>query len=366
MQEQQSASFTAAASALATYLGSNADELDEDSDPALTDEEAFSLSMEIRYRTCLRRPQFKVLTLRHISKANPDCLIPQGKARMTQVDDGSDDDELSQDQSLITPESSQRFDESYLWHNPPIPSDFAFDFDLSLDLGSPSANIERYSALNMGIEKEYQDPDPAELWSDLDGDDDFLSLSSDNEVNRASPGREAQLHDLGIDLPADGFSLVTPLPPSARNRRIRERGLDWDVNMNGTLDESHAHGSPDAPLLQTDATRIESLSPPAASAGYLSRQGTPEGHFPGLSSMLCQADGLDLELCFESDEHSDPYDLEEFKDVLHGSEFLRNAWQCASPGELEHQEGNPSIATELGAEMDGMEEDFCIGLDEDW
>ncbi|KAJ7043917.1 hypothetical protein C8F04DRAFT_683389 [Mycena alexandri] len=64
MQERHSTSFTAAAASLATYFGSSEDshEMDEDSEyPVLTDEEAFSLSMEIRYRTCLRRPQFKVL-----------------------------------------------------------------------------------------------------------------------------------------------------------------------------------------------------------------------------------------------------------------------------------------------------------------
>ncbi|KAJ7695997.1 hypothetical protein B0H17DRAFT_413823 [Mycena rosella] len=64
MHDQHSANFTAATSSLATYFGSSTEshEPDQDcEDPELTDEEAFSLSMEIRYRTSLRRLQFKVL-----------------------------------------------------------------------------------------------------------------------------------------------------------------------------------------------------------------------------------------------------------------------------------------------------------------
>ncbi|KAJ6557314.1 hypothetical protein DFH09DRAFT_1487884, partial [Mycena vulgaris] len=64
MQDQHTASFTAATSSLETYFGSTAEshEADEASEePVLTDPEAFSLSMETRYRITLRRPQFKVL-----------------------------------------------------------------------------------------------------------------------------------------------------------------------------------------------------------------------------------------------------------------------------------------------------------------
>ncbi|KAJ6584819.1 hypothetical protein B0H19DRAFT_1106760 [Mycena capillaripes] len=341
MQEQQSASFTAAATSLATYFGSRADshEMDEDSQhPALSDEEAFSLSMEIRYRTCLRRPQFK------------------GTTRAPQADDGSEDDELSQDQSLLTPESSQRFDESYLWHNPPLSSDFAFDFDLPL----VGANIERFSSLDMGTEKEYQDP--AEFWNDFDGgcdddDDELLSLSSDDAVDRGSTGREAYSQDL----PAGGFSLVTPEPCSDRRSEL---GLGPDVNMDGTLDESHAYRSPDARFQsESRATGIESLSPLAATASaehHLLRQATD---FPGLSGMLCQAGALDLELSFDSDSDSDDHDLEEFEDVTGNP---ASTWQWTIPEELEHQASKRGIGTGSGASTEDMEENFGIGLEEDW
>ncbi|KAJ7645528.1 hypothetical protein DFH06DRAFT_588075 [Mycena polygramma] len=334
MQEQQSAAFTAAATSLATYFGSTADSHeidDEDGEhPALTDEEAFSLSMEIRYRSYLRRPQFK------------------GTTRAAQADDRSDDDELSQDQSILTPESSQRFDENYLWHHPPpIPSDFAFGFDLPL----ASANIERFSPLDMGIDKEYQDP--AEFWSDLDDDeeeDDLLSLSSDNGANRGS----TEAH-FGMDLPSDDFSLVTLAPPSVcSDERVCELGLVLDVNTDGTPHTGHAEGSPDAPQLLSTPTQIESQSV----AEHLWRQATKEEAVPRLSSMHA----LDLELSFDSD--SDAFELEESSDTHELEEFVDDVTASGTwpGGTLEHQAGLPNIATDVGAGR-GVEH---IGLDEDW
>ncbi|KAF7365382.1 hypothetical protein MVEN_00410500 [Mycena venus] len=358
-QEQHSSSFTAAAASLATYFGSS-DEMEEDSEhSALTDDEAFSLSMEIRYRTCLRRPQFK------------------GTTRHPQADDESDDDELSQDQALLTPESSQRFDETYLWPSLPVPSEFAFDFDdlPVVGLASSAANIEHCSALDMGIEKEYQDP--AEFWSDLDGnhDGDLLSLSSSDEADRGSYGPEAHSQNLGMDFPAAGFSLVTSIDSNRFRPSCDELGLDLDVNMDRALSKSHAFGSPDAPLFQTPFSppRTQSLlSPSAASAG--SRENPAEGYFPGLSSVQCQADGLDLELSFDSDvddSGSDAHDLEEFEDVHHGIAHLRST--CIGDpeeAELEHQAGNADIDADVGVQMEGIDEDedFCIGLalDDDW
>ncbi|KAJ7712433.1 hypothetical protein B0H16DRAFT_1624916 [Mycena metata] len=294
MQEHHSTSFTAAAASLATYFGSSEDshEMEEDSEhPVLTDEEAFSLSMEIRYRTCLRRPQFK------------------GTTRALQADDGSDDDELSQDQSLLTPETSQRFDEDYLWQNPAIANSFqdsGFDFPL-VSPSATSTNIDSCSAVNMGIAMEYQDP--FEFWSDPDGmlddADDLLSLSSDDELDRPSR-HEVHSQDPDKEVTDAGFSLVTPESPPAgsdRYRRPRELGLAWDVNMDSDWDESHAEGSPDAPLLQTRPTQIESLSPPADDGEYTLRQGTTRAHFPGLSSMHCQADDLELSFDSDSDQH---------------------------------------------------------------
>ncbi|KAJ7366684.1 hypothetical protein DFH08DRAFT_173050 [Mycena albidolilacea] len=328
MQEQHTTNFTAAAASLATYFGSS-DGMEEDS--TLDDDEAFSLSMEIRYRTCLRRPQFK------------------GTTRPSQAD-GSDDEELSQNLSLLTPESSQRFDETYLWPIPPAPSDFAFESD---DL-PPSANIEHLSILDMGIEKENQDP--VELWSDLDDDGDdnlLLSLSSSDEAGPAFLGHEAhsQQH-LDMDLPSVDFFLI------GRHRRSHdELGLDLDVNMDRVLNASHAFGSPDAPASQTSPSRIQSLSPPAASGWSALREGPTEGYFPGLSSMQGQAD-LDFELSFDSDvdeSNSDAHHLEEFEDVLRGTAHLTEEG-------LEHQASNAGIGTDIGAGMDGVDEDEDFGI----
>ncbi|KAJ6508991.1 hypothetical protein C8R45DRAFT_969528 [Mycena sanguinolenta] len=331
MQEQHSANFTAAANSLAAYFGASDGMEEEDEHQALTDDEAFSLSMEIRYRTCLRRPQFKGTT-------------------RPQVNDGSDDEELSQDQSLITPESSQCFDENYLWPIPPVPNDFAFDSEFDDLLALPSANIEHRSVLDMGIEKEYQDPN--EFWSDLDDgeadDDVLLSLSSADEA----PVGLAHSHE---DSPFTGFCLTTP----DRHRRNR-----LDVNMDH---DRHALGSPDAPRLQTSPRRIQLLSPPAASAAaFVLCAGPAEGYFPGLSSMQRQADTMDLELSFDSDmenSSSDAHDLEEFEDVLHENAHVPFSLQEG----LEHQASDAGIA---GAGMDeiGEDEGFCfaLDLDEDW
>ncbi|KAJ7175476.1 hypothetical protein C8R46DRAFT_1213944 [Mycena filopes] len=342
IQESHCTSFTAAAASLATYLGSSEDshEMDQDSEhPALTDEEAFSLSMEIRYRTSLRRPLFKGTTQAH------------------QADDGSDDDELSQDQALLTPESSQRFDEEYLWRNPV--NDFE-GLDLDLPLPWPSPNIDKCPA--PGIAIEYQDP--FEFWSDPDGvdndADDLLNLFSDDEVDRFSQ-RDVHSQNPDTEVTEAEFSLVIPGSPLPGYRLPCELGLGWDdVNMDRAWDEGHAERSPDTPLLQTLPTRIECLSPPEEDDGeHPLHQGTTERYFPGLSRMHCQA--ADLELSFDSD--SD-HDLEEFEDVLHGTALLPTT--CAViPGGPEHQFGNGSAGVdEDGAEID---EDFCIGfLDEDW
>ncbi|KAJ7043918.1 hypothetical protein C8F04DRAFT_683401 [Mycena alexandri] len=212
----------------------------------------------------------------------------------------------------------------------------------------------------MGIEMEYQDP--FEFWSDPDDADDLLSLSSDVELDCPSRG-EVHSQDPDKEVTDAGFSLVTVESPLARYRRPRELGLDWDVNMDSDWDESHTEGSPDAPLLQTLPTQIESLSPPADDGELMLRQGTAKTHFPGLSSMHCQAD--DLELSFDSD--SDQHDLEEFEDVLCGTEPLHNTCNVV-PEELEHHASNGSAGFDgVGAEVDGMAQDFCISfLDEDW
>ncbi|KAJ7211486.1 hypothetical protein B0H12DRAFT_1157005 [Mycena haematopus] len=335
MQEQHSASFTAAATSLATYFGSS-DGMEEDGEhKALTGDEAFSLSMEIRYRTCLRRPQFK------------------GTTRLPQIDDGSDDEELSQDQSLITPESSLRFDENYLWPIPAVPSDFAFGSEFDVLLALPSANIEHRSVLDMGIEKEYEDP--TELWSDLDDDDEVADNEADNVLlnssDEASLGHEAHSQE---DLPSTNFCLVT--------RHLSTR--NEDVHMDH---DRPTLWSPDVPRFQASPPRIQLLSPPAASAVGSVCAGPVEGYFPGLSSMQCQADALDFELCFDSDMDSsspDAHDLEEFEDVLHGSAHV------PSTEGLEHHASDASIATAGG--MDGIDEDedegfgIALDLDEDW
>lgn len=213
----------------------------------------------------------------------------------------------------------------------------------------------------MGIEKEYQDP--VELWSDLDdgGDDNLLlSLSSSDEAGPAFLGHEAhsQQH-LDMDLPSGDFSLVTfESPPIGRYRRSRdELGLDLDVNMDRVLNASHAFGSPDAPASQTSPSRIQSLSPPAASGWSALREGPAEGYFPGLSSMQGQAD-LDFELSFDSDvdePDSDAHHLEEFEDVLRGTTHLTEEG-------LEHQASNAGIGTDIGAGMDGVDEDEDFGI----
>ncbi|KAF8208750.1 hypothetical protein K438DRAFT_285859 [Mycena galopus ATCC 62051] len=345
MQEQHSASFTAAATSLATYFRSS-DGMDDEEDTerqAPSDDEAFFLSMEIRYRTCLRRPQFK------------------GTTRPPQATDGSDDEELSQDQSLITPESSQCFDESYLWPILPVPSDLALEFDdlPPSSLVFPSANIEHRSVLDMGIEKEYQDP--TEIWSDLDdeGDNLVLSLSSSDE---ASLAHEAHSQ---ADLPSTDFAFVTPRSPSIGRTRN-----ELDVNTDRVLNERHPFESPDTPLLalQTSPPRIQSLSPPEAREGSPSslRTDLAEGHFPGLSS---QADALGFELSFDSDmddSGSDAHDLEEFEHVLHGTAHVPSIPMAET--ELEHQARDAGIATAtVGARMDRIDEE-SIGLevDEEW
>ncbi|KAJ7782279.1 hypothetical protein DFH07DRAFT_1055119 [Mycena maculata] len=303
MQEQHAANITSAASSLATYFGADS-ESDEDRDEtALTDQEAFSLSMEIRYRTCMRRPQFK------------------GSTGAMRADDASDDDELSQDLSLLTPDSSQRFDENFLWQGAPVSTTFddaLDDVDLRSGLVSSVANIDRRCpAVDMGMEIEYQVP--SEVWSDIDidsnEDGDLLCLSSDDEVPDIDP----------LDA---GFSLVTP--GSDPNRpHTRDLRLAWDVKMDGSLSASHAAGSPDAPPLRL---RPSTLSPPA---GTPARQGTPAwARFPGLS------DSLDLELSFDSDSasrDSDDHALEEFAELPD---------TCPDPElELEYRVGNGSDCT---------------------
>ncbi|KAJ7505479.1 hypothetical protein B0H11DRAFT_1851848 [Mycena galericulata] len=361
LQDQQSANFTAATSSLATYFGAPYEDFDE---PALTDQEAFSLSMEIRYRTCLRRPQFKVpptLPLRKrlflMSVVLLVSSLSQGTSSAAHADDASDDEDLSQDMSLLTPDSSQRFDETFLWQGAPVSTtfddlsptldgaDLGFGFDLPLCLASPVANIECCPVLDMGMEIEYQDP--SEVWSDIDidstDDNDLLNLSSDDEaLFRPQPW----------DTHKVGSSLVTP----ARYCPTRDLRL-LDVNTN---DEIHADES-------QDALWCPSLSPPEGNAGSSARQGAAGPYFPGLSM---DGAGLDLDLYFDSDysdspSGSDEHTLEDFADVISP---IRDT--CAVPKEeLEHQIGNGSKCTdpetEDGAdEMDG-EDDIGL-LDEDW
>jgi hypothetical protein len=217
-------------------------------------------------------------------------------------------------------------------------------------LASSGANIDREypCLLDMGMEVEYQDP--AEVWSDLESDGDgFLSLSSD-EDNRSDP----QFEHLGMDLSDDDVSLVIPQTPSAGSNRYRLPLIWDDVKMD--LDDSHAHGSPDAPVFHS---RIESLSPPAASAAYVSRPGTGEARFPGLSTKHCQEDEHpDIELCFDSDLDS-PHGLDE--DV---TAHLRHARDV--PEEHQPRVGNGSgISTEVGTKIDEVGEELYFGL-EDW
>ncbi|KAJ7459689.1 hypothetical protein FB451DRAFT_555972 [Mycena latifolia] len=61
MQDQHTTSFVAATSSLAAYSGSEVEPDEDREGPELAEKEAFSLSMEICYRTSLRRPRFKVL-----------------------------------------------------------------------------------------------------------------------------------------------------------------------------------------------------------------------------------------------------------------------------------------------------------------
>ncbi|KAK7048212.1 hypothetical protein R3P38DRAFT_2868016 [Favolaschia claudopus] len=354
MQDQHSASLAAATASLADFFGSSEDVNDEG--PMLTDGEAFSLSMEIRYRTCLRRPKFK---------------------GTTQARDGSDDEELSQDQSLLTPESSQNFDEGYLWSRPPfLAKDDFLDFD-DLPLVTPFANIETPFVLDMGIDKEYQDP--AEFWSDSYSDHDelLLSLSSSDEVDPASSSQEEHLPDFDddFDLPPPSLPLVHFEFPSSgfdgfrRDSDDDELGLDLDTNMDPALDRSHAFGSPDEPVLQTSPPRTQSLalSPPALPSGSDLSKSPAERYFPGLSRVQCQTDVLDYELSFDSDSSSEEHDLVEFGDLLHGTEHLNDT--CSPAKELEHQVGNAGIGADVGVaavdRLEDQEEAFLFDL-EDW
>lgn len=336
MQHEHAASLAAANSTLATYYGSNTtlQEAEEEGEqPELTDDEAFSLSMEIRYRTSLRRPQFK------------------GSSRTSWADNESGDEELSQDQVLLTPDSSQRFEEDFLWQNPStiLDADFGIDFDLPLvRLASPTANLEGdcYFALDMGMEIEYQEQ--PEVWSDLDADnEDFLCLSSDSE-----PPRSGDLQRLEGN---ENNSLVTPQSPPNWYRLP----LDWDhVNMDHALYGSHADRSPD----EHRATRIE-LLPSPANAGFLTRPGTAEMWFPGLpaaqSEVSEETSILDGELCFDSDSGSELHGLEEFGD---GTGHLRDARDFPA----EHQVDNGSGIAEARAEVNETDgEDMFFSL-EDW
>ncbi|KAJ6620808.1 hypothetical protein B0H10DRAFT_2188381 [Mycena sp. CBHHK59/15] len=372
MQEQHAATLSAATVSLATYFGSDDDACepaDGFREPALNDEEAFCLSMELRYRTSMHRPQFK------------------GSTRMLRAD-GSDDDELSQDLSLLTPDCSQRFDENFLWHDPTPSatlSDYKFDFDVPLIcFPSPGSNIEQSCAMDLGLEIEYQE-DPSEIWSDIDVDE-LLSLTSDDEPEHSAMARpEPCFHSKASVEDGSIFAFISPLEPprhsrdltdSNRHFRSHDLPLDWNVNTNTkATDASHADGSPDFPLYLSDLGEIQSISPPATS-GLAFRQGTAEFSFPGLSTKQATkhcledtktdldlpqtpitasaSDDLDLEMFFDSD--SDSHNLEQFDDndeAFSGvGHLLTLANTCPGPDlerALEHQaEDSNGKATDVG------------------
>jgi hypothetical protein len=73
--------------------------------------------------------------------------------------------------------------------------------------------------------------------------------------------------------------------------------------------------------------------------------------------MQGQAD-LDFELSFDSDvdeSNSDAHHLEEFEDVLRGTAHLTEEG-------LERQASNAGLSTDIGAGMDGVDEDEDFGI----
>ncbi|KAJ7202786.1 hypothetical protein GGX14DRAFT_462247, partial [Mycena pura] len=308
MQDQHNENFTLAFSSLASYFGSSANFYERDEGALRTD--------------------------------------PQ-----------SDDDELSQDQSLVTPESSQNFDESYLWHNPPDPvitntdADIELDFDLPrVSLALLDANIDRCSILDKNFSMEYQDP--FDFWRDeADGGDkdDFLSLSSEGEEESPFGTATSSLMP-GTVTPGSSY------PSPVHLRCSDELELDWDVIMDDTPYKGHAERSPDA--RHTRPTQVKGAAANEAEADLL-RPGTSEAAFSGLSTKQCQEDEMDLELTFDSDEEA--HDVEEFEGMFYGCELRGEMKTSVSLEELEHQAGRS-----VGGVGAGMG-DFCAGLlDEDW
>ncbi|KAJ7288490.1 hypothetical protein C8J57DRAFT_1280428 [Mycena rebaudengoi] len=372
MQEQHAMAFSSATSSLTTYFGSSADSADdEDRQPALTEEEAFGLSMEIRYRTSMRRLQFK------------------GSTRTPRAD-GSDDEELSQDHSLLTPDSSPRFDEDFLWPDASLSTvlpDFGYSFDPHLDrIPSPRSNMEHRYDTNTGL-----DIDPLGMWSDIEVDD-SLTLSSDDEpslaVHFASP--------IGFHQDA----LFAPITPPAVLKLLRHgqaddktgshriggthnlfSGPDVNKDLEAVLNTSHTNWSPDLPVSRSNTERIHSSSPPATSRAPLSSPpGTAGVSFSGLSSKHCQedtearpeppiivSDDFDLEMFFDSD--CDKHDLEEFDDgdaLRSGGTSTCHHIPDFSDLELEDQVSNGICAGSDLVEMQGwVDEEFFFDL-EDW
>ncbi|KAJ7069989.1 hypothetical protein C8F01DRAFT_1114887 [Mycena amicta] len=277
---------------------------EDDTDaPALDDEEVLCLSMELCYRSHLRRPRFKGSG--HTVAANPGS---------------DDDDELSQD--LITSQSSQQFDEDFLWPDAALPIADNSDFDL-LPLPAHNADVKP-----MTIQ------DPFDFWHDSDNEDeDLLDLSSSMPASSNS----------------DTSSFATSITSFFGSDRqdYGEDALDWDEDSDVNMDHGacHRERSPDAPHLHTGPT----LSPSAMFADDGSEPDLSfKTAFPGLSSKQCEAGDDDLELAFESDEEAhDPEGLERMVD--------------ASTCELEHQ------GSEIGTEDNcGVAEAKGLLEEDDW
>ncbi|KAF7299215.1 hypothetical protein MIND_00870200 [Mycena indigotica] len=207
-------------------------------EPVLDDEESLSLSLELCYRTHLRRPRFKGAN--HSTTANPNL---------------ADDSEFSQD--LLTPQSSQQFDEEYLWSDATaVPITANPDLLLGCDSDIKPVPIE------------YQDL--SDFWDDSDNEiEDMLDQASPSDDDiRPSTNDESLLDPVGID------------------RDVSEDdqfALEWEEeeDVDRSADEL-------------------ALSPSALPADYgFEPDLVCQAAFSGLSSKYCDHD---LELAFDSDD----------------------------------------------------------------